>query len=616
MYENAKTYVSNGYRKRWDDYYRVYMGQRVNPSYIGVSEPVIRESHTIIETLVANIAGGNPKFEFVPTNEEQSRDVEVLNGMLEYYLICNKMGIKTQEWVREMLLYGTGILHIGWEDGKPRIENIALRDFFVDPTAHNLSDARYAGYEYLADKKELAKQQLYDADKDQWVPRYKNLSKVGRNNFQDDTQDGDVMDKKFKDLFKGSPLGEKATENQVHVIRLYDLSTGRLVEIGNKKEFIYDQPTWAQREKIERDVEIQPSPDEEVINAIESLNDIKPFLPFAVLRDYVDSSQFYGEGEMALLLGDAELLNDYEAMVVDNNAYQNTPMFWVDPAYSDLIPEIETTPGAVYPIPRNAMGAIERPQLTTDLEAKEVNIMNRMRRSTAADEAVQGVSQQRSRTTATEIQSQLTQAQQRFSTKISNLESEGFAQLGETINKMQQIFVTSQTAVRIVGPQGIAFKDYDPWEFNGEYQAHVQLETTIQQKKLEVGQKNNQIYEVLKENQNLDQTEVDRWIVQQLDPEMTDDKFNKFILKEKPKPEVDPKEYLNLDYKDASPFTKYQIEQKLELQPDPQHLAEAQSGMVGLAADNVNRLDQTVDADGNPIEGAVAPPGVNPVAGM
>lgn len=616
MYENAKTYVSQGYRKRWDDYYRVYMGQRVNPSYIGVSEPVIRESHTIIETLVANIAGGNPKFEFVPTNEEQSKDVEVLNGMLEYYLICNQMGIKQQEWVREMLLYGTGILHITWEKGKPRIDNIPLRDFFVDPTATDLASARYAGFEYLASKADLAKQEIYDADKDKWVPRYKNLNKIGKNNFQDDTQDGDVMDKKFKDLFKGSTLGEKATEDQVHVIKLYDLTTGRLVEIGNKKEFIYDQTTWAQRDSVSRDVQIELSPDEEMISAIESLEKIDPFLPFAVLRDYVDSSQFYGEGEMALLIGDAELLNDYEAMVVDNNAYQNTPMYWVDPAFSDLIPEIETTPGAVYPIPRNAMGAIERPQLTTDLENKEVNIMNRMRRSTAADEAVQGVSQQRSRTTATEIQSQLSQAQQRFSTKITNLESEGFAQLGSTINKMQQIFVTQQTAVRIVGPQGVSFKDYDPWEFNGEYEAHVQLETTIQRKKLEVGQKNNQIYEVLKENDKLNQVEIDRWITQQLDPEMTDDKFNKFILPEQPKPEVDPKEYLNLDYKDATPWTKMQIEKKLELEPDPAHMGEIQNHMINTAADAVNRLDQTVDADGNPIEGVMAPPGMSPVAGM
>jgi hypothetical protein len=45
-------------------------------------------------------------------------------------------------------------------------------------------------------------------------------------------------------------------------------------------------------------------------------------------------------------------------MQVDNNAYQNTPMYWIDPQFADLAPEIETIPGAVYPIPRNALGAL------------------------------------------------------------------------------------------------------------------------------------------------------------------------------------------------------------------------------------------------------------------
>jgi hypothetical protein len=348
-FDDAKRYTSNGLRPNWDRYFKVYKGTRVIRNYEGVSDPVIRESHTIIETLVANIAGGNPQFHFIPTNEEQSKDTEVLNEMLDYYMICNQMGLKNQEWVRDMLLYGTGILHVTWKNGKPYIENIPLRDFFVDPTAtgmvQTITPARYAGYEYLADTEELKREKIYDADKKQWVPRYKNLDNIGTPPAapKGDNETGKKMDKAFKDMFAGSTLGDKAAENQVYVIRLYHLPTGRMIEIGNRKQLIYDEPTWCQREEVTRDVMV--TVDDEEIKTTQKLDKIDPFLPFAVLRDYIDTSQFYGEGEMALLIGDAELLNDYEAMEIDNNAYQNTPMYWIDPQFADLAPEIETIQG-------------------------------------------------------------------------------------------------------------------------------------------------------------------------------------------------------------------------------------------------------------------------------
>lgn len=78
-------------------------------------------------------------------------------------------------------------------------------------------------------------------------------------------------------------------------------------------------------------------------------------------------------------------------------------------------------------------------------------IKEEMRRATAADEVIQGVSQDKGRITATEIQAQMNQASRRFSTKLTNLEDEGYAQLGRIIFKMVQIFVDQKIAVRMAG---------------------------------------------------------------------------------------------------------------------------------------------------------------------
>lgn len=614
MFEDAKKYTDSGYRTNWDNYFKVYRGMRVIRNYEGISDPVIRESHTIIETLVANIASGYPRFSFTVTNEEQSKDTEVLNEMLAYYMQCNQMGLKNQEWVRDMLLYGTGVLGVEWRDGEPFIFNIPLRDFFADPTAtgmvQTLNPARYAGYEYLADKEQMKREQIYDADEDKWVSRYNNLDKLGPP-AKGGANGAKGMDKAFKDMFIKSTLGEKATENQIHVIKLYDLTTGLLVEIGNKKEFIYKKQTWCQRKEETRKVWVTVNGTE--IQTEQKLDEIKPFLPFAVLRDYIDSSQFYGSGEMDLLINDAELLNDYEAMQVDNNAYQNTPMYWVDPQFADLIPEIETIPGAVYPIPRNAMGALERPQLSGDLDVKQDRILARMRRATAADEAVQGVSQSQSRTTATEVSTQLQQAQMRFSTKISNLESEGYAQLALIIFKMVQIFVTKKTAIRIVGKMGIYFKDFDPWEYNGKWEAHALLDQTIRQNQVEVGLKDQAVYDTMKGNPAFNQVELARWWVQRKDPDMTDERFNQLLAPPMPPPD-DTRDYLQVAYKDLEPWGRYQAQKDLGWNPDPSLVGDMHNRMLRQGVEGADLADPATTADGAMVPGmeSVIPPAPKP----
>ena len=613
MYNDAKTYVDNGPRKRWDKYYKVYKGERVIRNYDGISDPRTREPHTIIETLVANIAGGNPKFHFVQTNENQAADTEILNEMLDYYMKCNQMDLKNQEWVRDMLMYGTGVIHIGWRDGKPYIINIALRDFFVDPTSTGLvntkNPARYAGFEYLQDRKVLEREKVFDAKTGTYVNKYSSeqLKKLGPSPDGNSGSETGSMDKAFKDMFNSSTLGDEAAKQQIHVIVLYDLLSGKVVEMGNKKEIIYQADTWAQRPEEVKQVIIQgePGPNGEPAPSItveKKLDAIKPFLPFAILRDYIDSSLFYGEGELAEIMDDAELLNDYEAMDIDNNAYQNTPMYWVDPQFSDLIPEIETIPGAVYPIPRNAMGTIERPQFGGDLDAKKERILQRMRRATAADEVVQGVSQDKGRVTATEVSSTLTQAQNRFSTKISNLESEGYAQLGSTVFKCIQIFVTRKKAVRIVGKRGVAFKDYDPWEYNGEYEPHVQLDTTIKRNQVEVGLKDQAIFESMKNNTLFNQVELTRWWVQKKDPSMTDDEFNKLLAPPAP-PVDDSKDFLNIAYKDLEPWGKIQAQKEMGWEPDPALQAEIQLGMLEQANRANDLQDPVTQADGSLVPG-------------
>lgn len=610
MYTAARKYIDNNYRTYWDQYFRVYKRQRVNRHYEGISDPIIPEAFTIIETLVSNIAGGNISFHFRRTNEEQTTQTDVLNSLLDYYLECNDMGLRNQEWVRDMLLYGTGILHITWVNGKPKIDNCALRDFFVNPEATSAKDWRYAGMVYLGNIEVMKKAQIYDEKQDKWVPKYTGLDDIGVT--PTGTADGNVKvtDKQFKDQFQGSTLGTDAPIKQIFVVLIYDLDSGKVFEIGNQKQIIYQDDIPYQRAEQTRMVQVT-GPNGQTVQVQQKLDAIEPFIPFAVLRDYIDSSQFFGEGEMAIIADRQEMLNDLESMDTDNLAYQNTPMYQIDPQFADLAPEIETIPGAVYPIPKGAISSLPIAEIAGNLDAKKDRVMESMRRATAADETIQGVAQDQGRITATEVSSTITQAQNRFSTKINNLQNEGYAQLAMILFKMTQIFVSNEIAVRIVGPMGTTFEDYNPWDYNGEWEPHATLDITEKQKQLEVGQKLNQIYLNMKDSPVYDPVAVQRWLLKHLDPTMTDDEFNALLAKTPPGPsneqlktqaDVQQAELQAVAqiYPKATPFVQAQIEKILGMQPDPMHEAAEQHAQMQMGAEQADLFNPHTQADGKP----------------
>jgi len=422
------------------------------------------------------------------------------------------MGIKAQQWVRDSLIYGNGILHITWDSKKkiPVVQNVPLRDFFVDPAATTVENARYIGFRYLADKEALRSQMVVDPKTGEMVPKYKNLDQL------EDTSkptNGEPLDKQKKEQLLGSTLGSQNTR-QVEVILMYYMDTKKVCEIANRGTIIreVDTPFQAPAQTVTVQVEVNgaPQPVKKDIEAIE------PFAPFAILRNYVDSSLFFARGEVEVIKARQETLNDVENMDLDNVAYYNNVMWQIDPQYADLVPEIESIPGAVYPIPKNALTVIERPVMNQDLDRKKAEIKSEMRAATAADEVVQGVSQSVGRVTATEVSSTLSQAQQRFTTKVTNLESEGYAQLGAIMFKMSQIFVDQPTAIRIAGPDGVTFKDYDPYDYYGWYEPHVKLKSTVQKLDLEQGQKLNQMYQMILGNQWINQAEALRFILTKL----------------------------------------------------------------------------------------------------
>lgn len=497
-YKDSEEYIRNNYRTTWENCWKVYNLHRIKKNYAGISDHRDQETFTIVESLVANIGGGTPKFDYLPTNELQDGDTDILNQLADFYWDQMNMGVKSLSWIRDFIMFGNGVLKMSWNNGMPEAKNIPLWDFFFDPAATNPDNARYMGYRYLTTLDELKKETVINPETGETEPKYKNLSKIKSNEKQDDEGD-----KATKERLIGSTLSKKAQEGQVEV--LYFEIDDRLVEVANRSVVIRDIETPFQRKAVEIERERVDEVTGDLIREEIEVPAIPPYSSFVILRNYVDPSLFLARGDVEMIMDSQEKVNDLESQKQDNITYVMDNMWAIDPQFADMAPEIESIPGAVYPIPVNALRPLEKPVVTQDADIQIISLKETMRRATAADEIIQGVSQESGRVTATEVQAQVNQANQRFSTKLSMLENEGFAHFGSVLMKLIQTFVTEGMLVRVAGPEGTEFLEYDPLTFIGDFDPKVRLEATARALKAEEGQKFQQVYQLLFEDPGINQ---------------------------------------------------------------------------------------------------------------
>lgn len=525
-YKSAYDYTKTHYHKVWEDSWKSYHNERTSSQYDGVASNFVPETFTIVESIKANIIGGEQSFEYFPTRDDQNADTKALNSLVQHYWYTNNFPQESLKWVQDDIVLGTGIMWQFWDQDRGVVPKyVPLKDNFVDPTASNYQTAEYAGFRYLTTIQELEAQEIWDPEKEKMVKKYKNLTKVK----ESPRGDKDKLDKEKKDDLLGSTLNNEAKKDQVEVI--YYLDKEKLIEVANRSVVIFEEETPFQRkESTITSFDDMGNPVEITIPAIE------PFLPFAPARNYIDGSLFYARGDAEVILPTQELLNDTSSQKTDNLTYIINKVMLIDPAYSDEGDKLDMVPGAKFYIPPGAVEWMTQQPIGSDIDNEMIRITDTMRRATAADEIIQGVGQQKGRITATEIRAQLAQAGTRFSVKLKNLEREGMKILADNMFKLIQINVNQEMAVRVIGSEGAEFMNYNPGEYLGEYEPRVMLDTTASAVAEEEKQNAMMFYQMSSQLPFVDQVrlykrtaekmfgvnkqEVDELVLQQAPPEM------------------------------------------------------------------------------------------------
>ena len=532
-------YVEGSWHNRWNDNYALYNNNRVKRGYEGITDTFVPMTFSTVETMTSGLFGAKPKFSYIAQDPEDEAETDVLNGMLDYYWDKDQWSIKVINWGRDMLRYGTSVVYLYWNSDHPCMVNVPIRDFFIDPTATDKASARYMGRRFLANLDDLKTFQIVDPETGEMTDRYKNLNKIRK---QTGSTNGDNTDKQEKDMFYGTTLGKEA-EEQVEVIEYW--TRDRCVSIANRSVVIEDTENWYKTKAKDNGDEYPEG-----------------ILPFAFLRDYVDGSLFYAKGEIDFMADQQELLNDITNQNIDSITYTLNQMYTLDPAYADMINEIENLPGAVYPIAANALVPIAQRPIPSDAFNERLNIKNEIRETTASNEIIKGVNQD-TNATATEIQAQIAGAGQRMGLKITQIENEGFHEVAKIVLCMIKLYVDEKQMVKVVGKAGIETKEFDPEDFKGEFEPRVMLDVSVESEKQNKAAEAKELYAAFLNDPDINQVELKRMVASRgfdLDPDDVD------LLFEQPEEELPPEQPMDIPPTDmAMP--------PMEAGPTPEELA-------------------------------------------
>lgn len=591
-YKSSWDYCASSWHQQWKDWYRLYNSERINVAYHGMSDTFVPMAYSTIETLVSGTSGDKPTVEYIPTRFDQSEETEALNYMYSYYWDLDNWTNKFVIHNRNYFLLGTGILFVYWNIDHPEMMNIAPRDFFIDPTvsAINYQKAAFMGHRFIASKTALEAEVIINPETGEFEPKYKNLNKL---NGTENGDEGDQTEKQEQDLLMGSTVSGKAAEDQIEVICYWTLD--KVYYIGNRQEIIYESVNnFKQRQQF-----------------LGAQNPTGMY-PYILDAAAATESQLYGRSALQSIAKPQELLNDLTNQNIDAASWALDPLMELDPQYQSYMDKIKNVTGAVYPFKPGSLQAVQKPIIPSAVFNERTNIKNEIREATAVDQILKGVGAQ-GETTATEIKAQVASAGKRFDMVISQMENGGYYLHAKLIFQMIQLYVTVPTMVRVIGKKGINWQKFDPEMFKGDYEPRVKLKASVEQDKQRTMRNVKEMYTALLGSPFVEQSALTRLVLEKafdLEPDEVDnlvipeEKLAKMAEDEKKgKDQTDPKELLN--YKDAPPDIKAQMEIAAGYEPSPTHEGEIEALGATQFNDQVTNIETALPGE--------TPMGVAPV---
>lgn len=465
-------YAQQEHHHRWRRNWKLYNNKRAIISYQGITNTFVPLSFSTVETITAALCAGRPSIEFQPQDMYKyiasyykngtAPDLKALNALFDFYWEGDNWDLKTIKTVRMGCVYGTACEWVYWDGDKPRIMNMNPRDAIIDPSLTDPMqlwtnpDDFYTGRRYLTTVDALKDVKVIDPDSGEMKPRFKNLDKIVPGILS-----GDQLDKEIKEQSLGT-LTQEA--DKVEVIEIWDGQTIKSI--------------------AQRTITIETRPNPLGIHCL------------VIHRFIADESIIYGKAILDPIAHPQELLNDVTNQRVDAVTDALNPQATLDPVYASWIPKLKNLPSSVYPFKPNSMQYLVKPIVPTGAFTETQNIKDDIREATAADQVVNGA-QASGDPTATEVNTQVSQAGERFAIFVRMLEREGLYQRAKIVYCMMLKYAPEKNLVPVSSSDGPKFRKLNPAQFDDSYEPQIRLEASVKSAKQQTAAQTEQAYTVV-----------------------------------------------------------------------------------------------------------------------
>lgn len=464
-------YAQQNHHARWERNEKLYNNKRALVGYKGITNTFVPMTFGTVETITAALCSGRPSIDFTPQdmykyiqityeNGGKKPDLKALNALFDYYWYCDNWDTKTIKSVRSGLKLGTSVEWVYWDNDKPRIINMNVRDAIIDPALTDPMqlwsdpDNFYTGRRYHTTVEALKAITVIDPETGESKPRFKNLDKI----VVKGGSTGEQTDKEVKEMLLGA-VGDN--KDQVEVI---ELVTGkRIVTVVNRSATIEDVPN-------------------------------KLGIHYLVIHRFIaDESIIYGKAIVDPIAHPQELLNDVTNQRTDAVTDALNPQATLDPVYASWIPKMKNLPSTVYPFKPGTMQYLMKPRIDGAAFSETSLIKNDIREATASDQVVKGMSAD-SNATATEVRAQVNQAGERFEIYVRMLENELLRQRAKIAYKMMLYYVKDMQLVPQTSMDGPKFRAFNPAQFDDTYEPQIRLEASVKSSKAQNANQATQAY--------------------------------------------------------------------------------------------------------------------------
>lgn len=400
--------------------------------------------YPLVMTVLPRMISNKPTFRFEPREESDEKAVEQMGTLVDYQLDHMQFFKKLKMWVKDVLLFGTGVVKVYWERddredyNDPQVQVVDLLDFFPDPKATQVD-----GGDFMIHRTIMPVTTLKRAKKSDGTPLYKNLDKI---------KDG---------------------TNEENSNKLY-LTNDRSMTIGDIDGKLILGTPYRQSMTLQCEVleywGIYGDEDEEWVITVANRNTViraekNPYegkRPFVKMNIDPNNFLFHGTGIIEPLEHLQVALNDTRNQRMDNVNLILNKIFVVLKDADVNEQELISRPGGVmYEGTPGGIRILETPDITNSAYQEEAIIKQDAQEAVGVSDIIQGQLQDANNnskvegnimnTTAKGAQIAVEQAGSRFKYYMQNIE-DALVEFGEKLYEYNQLFMSEEKVIRVEAP--------------------------------------------------------------------------------------------------------------------------------------------------------------------